>query len=154
MGVGKTAVSNILKKELPNTVFLDGDNCWNASPFIVTEETKAMVLDNICHLLNNFIHCTAYENIIFCWVLDRQETIDYILSRLDTKYCKVKSISLICNENALCQRLLQDIQSGKRNKDIIARSLERLPLFGCLDTVKINVSDCTAEEVAGKIEKL
>ena len=61
MGVGKTTVSQILKKRLPNAVYLDGDWCWDASPFQVTEETKAMVLDNICHLLSNFLRCSAYE---------------------------------------------------------------------------------------------
>ena len=54
MGVGKTTVCQKLKSELNNSVFLDGDWCWDASPFRVTEETKAMVTDNICHLLNNF----------------------------------------------------------------------------------------------------
>ena len=44
MGVGKTTVSQQLKKELPNSVFLDGDWCWDADPFQVTEETKAMVM--------------------------------------------------------------------------------------------------------------
>ncbi|MBO4783943.1 MAG: AAA family ATPase, partial [Lachnospiraceae bacterium] len=46
MGVGKTTVSQQLKKELPNSVFLDGDWCWDADPFQVTEETKAMVMRN------------------------------------------------------------------------------------------------------------
>ena len=40
MGVGKTTVSQQLKKKLPNSVFLDGDWCWDANPFQVTEETK------------------------------------------------------------------------------------------------------------------
>ena len=69
MGVGKTSVSQCLKRELPNAVFLDGDWCWDADPFLVTEETKEMVIDNICYLLNHFIQCSAYENIIFCWVM-------------------------------------------------------------------------------------
>lgn len=61
MGVGKTTVCQQLKKELPNSVFLDGDWCWDADPFQVTEETKTMVLQNICYLLNSFIHCTVYD---------------------------------------------------------------------------------------------
>ena len=56
MGVGKTAVSQQLKSDLSNSVFLDGDWCWDANPFQVTNETKAMVTDNICYLLNNFLH--------------------------------------------------------------------------------------------------
>ena len=66
MGVGKTTICQQLKSELSNSVFLDGDWCWDASPFHVTEETKVMVVDNICHLLNNFLHCSAYDNVIFC----------------------------------------------------------------------------------------
>lgn len=37
MGVGKTTVSQLLKKDLINSVFLDGDWCWDASPFQVTD---------------------------------------------------------------------------------------------------------------------
>ena len=55
MGVGKTTVSQQLKKDLANSVFLDGDWCWDADPFQVTDETKEMVMDNICYLLNNFL---------------------------------------------------------------------------------------------------
>ena len=40
MGVGKTTVCQRLKMDLPNSVFLDGDWCWDANPFQVTEETK------------------------------------------------------------------------------------------------------------------
>ena len=65
MGVGKTTVCRQLKQDLQNSVFLDGDWCWDASPFQVTDETKAIVMDNICYLLNNFLKCTAYDNIIF-----------------------------------------------------------------------------------------
>ena len=69
MGVGKTTVSQLLKEKLPRSVLLDGDWCWDMSPFQVTEETKSMVIDNICYLLNNFIKCSAFDNIIFCWVM-------------------------------------------------------------------------------------
>ena len=43
MGVGKTTVAQILKTKLSNSVFLDGDWCWDSDPFQVTEETKIMV---------------------------------------------------------------------------------------------------------------
>ena len=29
MGVGKTTVCQLLKHDLPNSVFLDGDWCWD-----------------------------------------------------------------------------------------------------------------------------
>ena len=47
MGVGKTTVSRQLKKDLHNSVFWDGDWCWDADPFQVTEETKEMVMRNL-----------------------------------------------------------------------------------------------------------
>ena len=90
MGAGKTAVSQQLKKDLPNSVFLDGDWCWDSSPFQVTEETKKIVIDNICHLLNNFLSCSVYENIIFCWVMHEQAIIDSIIENLDITNCDVK----------------------------------------------------------------
>lgn len=40
MGVGKTTVGQMLKSELNKSVFLDGDWCWDANPFQVTEKTK------------------------------------------------------------------------------------------------------------------
>jgi len=40
MRVGKTTICQNLKKRLPNSVYLDGDWCWNANPFKVTDETK------------------------------------------------------------------------------------------------------------------
>ena len=35
---------------------LGGNWCWDADPFQVTEETKAMVMRTICYLLNSFLH--------------------------------------------------------------------------------------------------
>ena len=68
MGVGKTTVGRILKRRLEACVLLDGDWCWDADPFVVNERTCAMVLDNICHLLNNFLACPDYRNVVFCCI--------------------------------------------------------------------------------------
>ena len=153
MGMGKTTTCQLLKKKLHNSVFLDGDWCWDAAPFLVTEETKTMVLDNICHLLNNFIHCSAYENIIFCWVMHEQSIIDSILDGLDTSNCMVKVISLVCDEESLKYRLEKDIREGKRKEDVIARSVARLPLYQGLQTVKIDTSNKSVDEVVGEMTK-
>ena len=80
MGVGKTTVSRVLQKTLDHSVFLDGDWCWDAHPFLVTEETKQMVLCNIRFLLNQFLHCSAYHSVIFCWVLHEQAILDAVLA--------------------------------------------------------------------------
>lgn len=151
MGVGKTAVSQILKKKLPNCVFLDGDWCWDMKPFQVTDETKQMVMENICFLLNQFIRCSVYENIIFCWVMHEQGILDEIVSKLETDGCLVHRISLICSAEELRKRLQKDIDAGIRTEDVIPRSIARIGLYRKLDTEKIDVSYMTPEEAAIRI---
>ena len=154
MGVGKTTVCQSLKKELPNSVFLDGDWCWDADPFRVTEETKKMVIDNICHLLNNFIHCSAYNTILFCWVMHQQGIIDSILQKLDTSGCAVKCISLMVNKENLRKRIETDIRKGIRNKEVLERSIQRVPLYRSLDTIKIDTNQKTVQEISSEIKCL
>ncbi len=154
MGVGKTAVCQQLKRVLPNSVFLDGDWCWDASPFQVTDETKAMVLDNICYLLNNFLTCSTYENIIFCWVLHEQKIIDSILEKLNTTNCTVHRVSLIVNEKNLRDRLTNDVARGIRTADVIERSVARIPLYQTLNTVKIDTNEKTVEMLVHEIRRL
>ena len=151
MGVGKTTTCQIIKNTLNNCVFLDGDRCWDMHPFMVTDETKVLVLDNICHLLNNFIKCSAFENIVFCWVMHEQAVIDSIVSRLDAENCEIISISLVCNPTALAERLQKDIDNKKRSPDIIGRSTARLPMYETLNTYKLDVSEISAAEAAEKI---
>lgn len=154
MGVGKTTTSKALKNMLSNCVFLDGDWCWDMSPFIVTDETKEMVLDNITHLLKNFISCSEYENIIFCWVMHEEAIINEILSRLNKDECKLYKFSIVCSEQSLISRIRKDINKGIREKDIIERSVPRLKEYFTMDTKKIDVSDISAKEAAQIIYKL
>lgn len=154
MGVGKTTVCQHLKQDLQNSVFIDGDWCWDASPFQVTDETKAMVIDNICHLLNNFLKCSVYKNIIFCWVMHEQRIINSIIEKLDTKNCTVHCISLIVNEKCLQDRLSNDIEKGIRTADILERSIARIPLYQALNTIKIDTNKKTAAMIADEIKHL
>lgn len=153
MGVGKTTVCRIMKKKLSRSVFLDGDWCWDMDPFQITDETKQMVMRNICFLLNSFIKCSAYENIVFCWVMHEQPIIDEIISCLDVTGCKLHTVSLICSKQALQARLQKDINAGIRESDIIGRSMERIPLYHRLSTAKVDVSDRTSEQAADDIIK-
>ena len=141
MGVGKTAAGQALKLLLDNSVFLDGDWCWDANPFQVTEETKAMVLDNITHVLNNFLRCSAYDHVIFCWVLHR----------LDTGTCAVTRAALVCAPEVLWNRVEADAAAGLRAPDAAARSLAYLPLYGDLDVWKLDTTALTPEETASAI---
>lgn len=154
MGVGKTTVCRELKNQLPRSVFLDGDWCWDMNPFVVTEETKAMVLDNITTLLKNFLRCSAYDHVIFCWVMHQQAILDQILSRLDLTGVTVVPVSLVCSREVLLQRLNQDVSAGLRQPDILLRSPQRLPLYDALDTHKIDTSYAAVPEIVQAILRL
>lgn len=153
MGIGKTATSRELQNILSKCVFLDGDWCWDMSPFTITNETKQMVIDNISYMLNNFIACSAYDNIIFCWVMHKQSIIEDILSRLRPGDYKLYKFSLVCSQEALIRRITQDIEVGIRTIDTLNRSISRMENYLSMDTVKINVTDINAKCVAYKINE-
>lgn len=154
MGAGKTTVSRALQKQLDHSVFLDGDWCWDARPFLVTEETKQMVLGNIRFLLGQFLRCSAYRHVIFCWVLHEQSILDAVLDGLDLSGCTVKRVSLVCSEAELHARLQRDVDAGLRTADVIPRSLARLPAYAGLDTVKLDTTVLTPEQAAARIAAL
>ena len=113
-----------------------------------------MVMNNICYLLNNFIKCDEFDNIIFCWVLHEESIIDDILSQLNLDNCCVYNISLICEENELKKRLKKDIENHIREESVIQRSINRLPKYSLINSIKIDVSKITAKEAASKIAAL
>ena len=154
MGIGKTTTCQILKRKLDRSVFIDGDWCWDMHPFMVNEETKKLVLENICMLLNNDLKCSVFDHIIFCWVMHEQSIIDDLLSHLDLKDVKVISISLVCQKEALEKRIQKDIDRGIRKPDVLARSVERLEMYQKLNTYKIDVSNKTIEEIVKEIIKV
>ena len=151
MGVGKTATCRELQKILPRNVFLDGDWCWDMHPFVVTDETKAMVNSNIAHLLNGFLACSEFENVIFCWVLHEQQILDDLINALDLNGCTAHCFSLVSTEQALVERLNRDIAAGKRGSDITERSVARISLYDELGTIKIDVSTISPANAARRI---
>lgn len=46
------------------------------------------------------------------------------------------NISLIADEETLKKRLLKDIEDGIRTEDVIKRSLDKLPMYDHLNTIK------------------
>jgi len=151
MGVGKTTTSKILLKLLPDCVFLDGDWCWYADPFVVNDETNRMMLNNTGYLLNSFLDCSAYKNIIFSWVMHLDSIIDDILSLIKREDYTLHKFSLICSEEALTKRLQKDVDDGVRENGIIERTLRRIPNYYSMDTIKIDVSEITPNQAAHDI---
>lgn len=151
MGAGKTAVSKYLRDLLVPSAFLDGDWCWDMSPFVVTQETKEMVQENIVSVLNRFLRCSVYQNIIFCWVMQYDSIAEDLLCRLDLDGVRVFRFTLEVSESVLRERLEKDVCDGIRTEDVIERSIARLSLYQNMNTVKINTDCLTAEQVAQKI---
>ena len=151
MGVGKTTACRELQKILPRNVFLDGDWCWDMHPFVVTDETRTMVNSNIAHVLNGFLDCSEFENVIFCWVLHEQRILDDLMNALNLNGCTTHCFSLVSTEQALIERLNRDIDAGKRDSAITERSVARISLYDEVDTVKIDVSTISPADAAQRI---
>lgn len=88
----------------------------------MTPETKALVLDNVCHLLGNFLRCSAYENVVFGWVMHERAIVEGILARLPIAECgaEVRWVSLVASEEELRGRVERDVDAGLREADAAA----------------------------------
>ena len=118
-------------------------------PFVVNDETKGMVLDNICFVLDRFLHCTEFENVVFCWVLHQQGHLGR--HPLPAGYPGLAGGAGGTGGVARrrwCGGCRGDIDAGRRQPDVIPRSLARLPLYEKLDVLQIDTSERSAEETA------
>lgn len=147
MGVGKTTVGLELERLLPDCAFLDGDWCWHMDPWQVTEATRAMVLDNIGHVLRNFLACGAYRNVVFCWVMHRPDIWQAVEQGVAgaARGWQVKRVCLVCTPRALARR------AGSRGPGAVARSLAYLPLYEALGLPLLDTTGRTPRQVAQAI---
>ncbi len=154
MGVGKSAACKELNKRLENSVWLDGDWCWMINPFVVNDENKNMVIDNITHLLKNFLNNSSLEYIIFNWVIHIEDIFDNILEPLKELNFQIIKITLICNEEALKKRILNDVKHNLRDEECFNRSVQRLEMYKDMSTKKIDTSNLSVFETVDEIIKI
>ena len=64
---------------------------------------------------------------------------------------EVCPISLTADPQARRRRLEGDVAAGVRRADVVERSLSYLPLYDNLDTIKLDTTNCTPEQVARKL---
>ena len=145
MGVGKSTISNALYKSLENSVWLDGDWCWMMNPFVVNDENKKMVEDNIIYLLSNFLRNSSLEHIVFNWVIHEESIFDLLLNRLKDFDFELYKITLICSEEVLRNRIVEDFKNGRGDRNL-ENSLKRLELYKNMDTIKIDTSNKKIDE--------
>ncbi|MCD8205687.1 MAG: AAA family ATPase [Clostridia bacterium] len=155
LGVGKSSVSEKLRHILPASVYLDGDWCWDMFPMQVTNETRDMVFENICHILNNFLRCSVVESIIFSWYLPQKEMIDKILSGLDYEPERVVEVILTCDKKVLEKRLKKELKCGVRtDSELVEKGLELVPMYEKLDIKKVDTSHLSPYDAAYIISKM
>lgn len=147
MGIGKSSICKEILKRLKYAVWLDGDWCWMMNPWIITEENKKMVEENIVFLLRNFLNNPTYRYIVFSWVIHKNEIYDILLNPLKDLDFEVDKITLMVNKNELINRLKKD----SRDKESIKKSINRLEKYRSIDSVKIDISEDTPETAAEKI---
>ena len=150
MGAGKTTVSRALQKLLPQAVFLDGDWCWMMSPFQVQDQTKAMVMDNIVYLLNQFLAQACFDHVLFSWVMDQPETVQQIYNRLQGNFT-FYHFTLLPSSTQLRRQLQQDIDRGLRTADCIPQSLSRLTHYDQIESEKIKINGQSPETITREI---
>lgn len=151
MGIGKSTACRELNRALEKSAWLDGDWCWMMNPFIVNDENKNMVIDNITYLLRSFLTNSSLEYVIFSWVIHAEEIFELLLKRIGDLEFQLFKITLICSEESLKKRILKDVENGLRTEDSLTNSMERLQLYKDMDTVKIDTSNIGIQETASRI---
>ena len=61
---------------------------------------------------------------------------------------------MLCAADDLWELLSRGIAAGRREPDVLERSLARMPLYDQLNTIKINTSDKTEAEIAEELAPL
>ena len=149
MGVGKTTAARELLNNIPRSVWLDGDWCWEqGNHWDFAPENKEMVMDNITYVLGNFLSNPNFETVIFSWVMHLPEIHEELLTRLEDYDFDVFDISLVCSQAELQKRLC-----GRRD-DEVQRAISYIPLYHQLDSIKLDTTDRSPTRVVDDILRI
>lgn len=155
MGVGKTTISKKLYESLENSFWLDGDNCCMIHPFDISDENKRMVEDNIIYILNNFIKNSYSKYIVFNWVIPTDEVMNDILEGIKNKEdLDIYKLTLTTTKEELMKRIGKDIGLGLRKINNLKKSVEMYALFDRMDTIKMDTTNKSVEEIVSEIKDL
>ena len=146
-GIGKSTIAGLLLKDLENGVWLDGDDLWKMNPFLVDENTKAMVEKNISFVLNSFLK-EHFSYILFTWVLHLDSIVDVILSGIDQVDFIFMHYTLICDEKTLKERLSIDVE---RTTDH-SLAIKRLEQSKYVKSLKVDTVNKTPSEIASMLK--
>ncbi|MCI2027446.1 MAG: hypothetical protein LKJ64_00440 [Lentilactobacillus buchneri] len=109
-----------------------------------------MVINNIQFLLNGYLHHSTFETVVFVWVMDRQQTINDILSGLTGDY-DFYNVSLIATASELKRHFEKDTQNGIREFNDLFGALRRLSMYQKINSIKISVTNSSLQESANHL---
>lgn len=145
MGVGKTAVGKYIAGHHEGTAFIDGDWCLDLHPFVGSDETKAMAIDNILHMIGNYRKCSVCRQIVLVWLMDDAWVRERIAQGVDGMGLQRISVTLVCEKDELISRWKHDDQCEWRTDEWLEASLSLLPAFAamenCLDTTGRSIAE-------------
>ena len=146
-GVGKTTVGKYIADHHPGTAFIDGDWCLDIHPFVGNQETKAMAVDNILHMIGNYQKCSVCSMVVLVWLMDEPWVIQKITQGLSAMQAEVKNMTLVCSRESLIRRWKDDHNCEWRTDEWLNVSLKSLPGFASMDNT-IDTSGLPVEQVA------
>ena len=147
MGVGKTTVGKYIADHHPGTAFIDGDWCLDIHPFVGNQETKAMAVDNILHMIGNYQKCSVCSMVVLVWLMDEPWVIQKITQGLSALQAEVKNVTLTCSRESLIARWKEDHNCEWRTDEWLNVSLKSLPGFEAMKNT-IDTTGLSVEQVA------
>ena len=150
MGVGKTTVGKYIADQNPGTAFIDGDWCMDLHPFVGNQETKAIAVDNILHMIRNYQKCSVCSMVVLVWLMDDSWVIRRIMEGLSALQAEVKSVTLFCDRENLMKRWKDDHNCEWRTDEWLQVSLKSLPGFASMENA-IDTSNLSVNQTADLI---
>lgn len=150
MGVGKTTVGKYIADRCPGTAFIDGDRCLDLHPFVGNRETKAMAVDNILHMIGNYMKCSVCKMIVLVWLMDDPWVLQAITDGLSALQAEVKSVTLVCDRENLIRRWENDHNCEWRTEEWLKVSLSSLPAFAAMEKT-LDTAGLSPERIADLI---
>ena len=83
--------------------------------------------------------------------MDYESIYESIATKLNTENCKIWRFTICCDEYTLKQRVENDTLQEGRNFN---RSLERVPRFNMMNTIKIYNDNMTPLQTAEKLKEI
>ena len=77
-----------------------------------------------------------------------------VLKRINTENIEIYKITLMCTKEELIKRIENDVKLGLRDSKNIERSLERYDMYKAMDTIKLDTTGKSIDEIIKEIVEL